>query len=157
MSAQDRFSYSSAPVRRIKGIQFGILDPDFIVRDRRRCEARNGIPFALVLPARPLLAFRSPVCVRLPPHSVGTPSRRSIRHRFMIRVARRWAVRLVLRVALCQRHPPPLLPLPPLRGIHPLTRSPTRRVFFPFVRSVGSALGNDGQESEVHHGREWGA
>jgi len=32
MSAQDRFSYSSAPVRRIKGIQFGILDPDFIVR-----------------------------------------------------------------------------------------------------------------------------
>jgi hypothetical protein len=30
--ASDRFSYSSAPVRRIKSIQFGILDPDFIVR-----------------------------------------------------------------------------------------------------------------------------
>jgi hypothetical protein len=28
----DRFSYSSAPVRRISSIQFGILDPDFIVR-----------------------------------------------------------------------------------------------------------------------------
>jgi hypothetical protein len=28
----DRFSHSSAPVRRVKAIQFGILDPDFIVR-----------------------------------------------------------------------------------------------------------------------------
>ena len=32
MSGGDRFSYSSAPVRRISSIQFGILDPDFIVR-----------------------------------------------------------------------------------------------------------------------------
>lgn len=34
MSGGDRFSYSSAPVRRISSIQFGILDPDFIVRDK---------------------------------------------------------------------------------------------------------------------------
>lgn len=27
----DRFTYSSAPVRRVKAVQFGILDPDFIV------------------------------------------------------------------------------------------------------------------------------
>eukprot|EP00890_Picochlorum_soloecismus_P003544 jgi/Picsp_1/4190/NSC_01699-R1_protein len=32
MSGGDRFSYSSAPVRRISSIQFGILDPDFIRR-----------------------------------------------------------------------------------------------------------------------------
>jgi len=30
----DRFSYSSAPVKKIKGIQFGILDPDFLVRSQ---------------------------------------------------------------------------------------------------------------------------
>jgi len=33
MSGGDRFSHSSAPVRRIKAMQFGILDPDFIVSD----------------------------------------------------------------------------------------------------------------------------
>lgn len=27
----DTFSYSSAPVRKVKTIQFGILDPDFVV------------------------------------------------------------------------------------------------------------------------------
>jgi hypothetical protein len=27
----DRFSFSSAPVRKVKAVQFGILDPDFIV------------------------------------------------------------------------------------------------------------------------------
>jgi len=30
----DRFSYSSAPIRRVKAIQFGVLDPDFLVRSR---------------------------------------------------------------------------------------------------------------------------
>lgn len=33
MSGGDRFSFSSAPVRRVKSVQFGILDPDFIVRN----------------------------------------------------------------------------------------------------------------------------
>ena len=28
----DRFSYSSAPLRRVKAVQFGIIDPDFLVR-----------------------------------------------------------------------------------------------------------------------------
>lgn len=28
----DRFTHSNAPVRRIKAVQFGVLDPDFIVR-----------------------------------------------------------------------------------------------------------------------------
>lgn len=28
----DRYSYSSAPVRKVKSLQFGILDPDFVVR-----------------------------------------------------------------------------------------------------------------------------
>jgi hypothetical protein len=27
----DRFSFSTAPVRKVKAVQFGILDPDFIV------------------------------------------------------------------------------------------------------------------------------
>ena len=31
----DRFPYSSAPVKRVKAIQFGILDPDFVVSGRR--------------------------------------------------------------------------------------------------------------------------
>lgn len=31
MSQGDRFTYSSAPVRGVKAMQFGILDPDFIV------------------------------------------------------------------------------------------------------------------------------
>lgn len=60
MSAQDRFSYSSAPVRRIKGIQFGILDPDFIVRrflSRRvpvsACFPRGGSTFPRSLTGTP--------------------------------------------------------------------------------------------------------
>ena len=42
MATLDRFPYSSAPVKRVKAIQFGILDPDFVVskaatkRKRRR-------------------------------------------------------------------------------------------------------------------------
>ena len=28
----DKFPYSSAPLRRVKGVQFGILDPEFLVR-----------------------------------------------------------------------------------------------------------------------------
>ena len=31
MATLDRFPYSSAPVKRVKAIQFGILDPDFVV------------------------------------------------------------------------------------------------------------------------------
>ena len=31
MATMDRFPYSSAPVKRVKAIQFGILDPDFVV------------------------------------------------------------------------------------------------------------------------------
>ena len=27
----DRFAYSSAPVKRVKGIQFGVLDPQYLV------------------------------------------------------------------------------------------------------------------------------
>jgi hypothetical protein len=27
----DKFPYSSAPLRRVKGVQFGILDPEFLV------------------------------------------------------------------------------------------------------------------------------
>ena len=30
MATLDRFPYSSAPVKRVKAIQFGILDPDFV-------------------------------------------------------------------------------------------------------------------------------
>ena len=30
----DRFPYSSAPLRRVKAVQFGIIDPDFLVRCR---------------------------------------------------------------------------------------------------------------------------
>ena len=29
-----KFSYSPAPVRRVKAMQFGVLDPDFIVSPR---------------------------------------------------------------------------------------------------------------------------
>ena len=29
--AMDRFPHSSAPLRKVKGIQFGIMDPDFLV------------------------------------------------------------------------------------------------------------------------------
>ena len=36
MSQGDRFTYSSAPVRKVKAVQFGILDPDFIVSLKRR-------------------------------------------------------------------------------------------------------------------------
>lgn len=28
----DKFPYSSAPLRRVKGVQFGILDPEFLVQ-----------------------------------------------------------------------------------------------------------------------------
>ena len=35
MSAGDKFSHSNAPVRRVKALQFGILDADFIVSARR--------------------------------------------------------------------------------------------------------------------------
>jgi hypothetical protein len=28
----DKFPYSSAPLRRVKAVQFGIIDPDFLVR-----------------------------------------------------------------------------------------------------------------------------
>jgi len=38
----DRFPYSSAPVRRVKAIHFGVLDPDFIVSEREREEGRAG-------------------------------------------------------------------------------------------------------------------
>ena len=33
----DKFPYSSAPLRRVKGVQFGILDPEFMVW---RCSQR---------------------------------------------------------------------------------------------------------------------
>jgi DNA-directed RNA polymerase II subunit RPB1 len=36
MSAGDKFSHSNAPVRRVKALQFGILDADFIVSAARR-------------------------------------------------------------------------------------------------------------------------
>ncbi|BDA48126.1 probable DNA-directed RNA polymerase II subunit RPB1 [Coccomyxa sp. Obi] len=39
----DRFSYSSAPLRRVKGIQFGILDPDYL---RRYSVAKIDVPQA---------------------------------------------------------------------------------------------------------------
>ena len=34
MTVLDRFPYSSAPVRKVKAIHFGIMDPDFRVSER---------------------------------------------------------------------------------------------------------------------------
>ena len=33
----DRFTHSSAPVKKVKAVQFGILDPDFIVSVHLSC------------------------------------------------------------------------------------------------------------------------
>ena len=33
----DRFTHSTAPIRKVKGLQFGILNPDFVVRLERLC------------------------------------------------------------------------------------------------------------------------
>ena len=46
MATMDRFPYSSAPVKRVKAIQFGILDPDFVVRKGvTRRERRRSVSF----------------------------------------------------------------------------------------------------------------
>ena len=33
----DRFTYSSAPVKRVKGIQFGVIDPQYLVLPSTCC------------------------------------------------------------------------------------------------------------------------
>ena len=38
----DRYSYSSAPVRKVKTIQFGTLDPDFVVSPGRPLNSEGG-------------------------------------------------------------------------------------------------------------------
>lgn len=35
----DRFAHSNAPVRKVKGLQFGILDPDYVVSLEAACTA----------------------------------------------------------------------------------------------------------------------
>ena len=42
MSVIDRFPHSTAELRRVKAVQFGVLSPDEIVRVVPRCEIRSS-------------------------------------------------------------------------------------------------------------------